>query len=59
MIDKLQLLHPEIALFIGSCVMLILGLSKARAIRTLCAPITGVFLAAAIILAIPAFSVYI
>jgi len=53
MIEKLQLLLPEITLFIGSCVMLILGLSKAGFLRTLCAPMTGFFLVVAGALAIP------
>ncbi len=53
MSEKLLLLHPEIVLFIGSCVMLVLGLSKAGFLRSLCAPITGFFLVVAGALAVP------
>ncbi len=53
MSEKLLLMHPEIVLFVGSCVMLLLGLSKASFLRSLCAPMTGVFLVLAGAAAIP------
>jgi len=58
MSEKLLLMHPEIVLFIGSCVMLILGLSKARFLRSLCAPMTGLFLVVAGAAAIPSVALW-
>ncbi len=42
MIEKLQLLHPEIALFITTCVVMILGLSKSYTLRKSCAIVTAI-----------------
>ena len=53
MIEKLQLLHPEIVLFAASCVMLVLGLSRTSWARKLCAPVTAVALILAGLVAIP------
>jgi len=53
MIEKLQLLHPEIVLFAASCVMLVLGLSKASWVRAMCAPFTALALIVAGLVAIP------
>ncbi len=56
MSEKLLLMHPEIVLFTGSCLMLILGLSKARFLRWLCAPLTGMVLIVAGLVALPGVS---
>jgi len=53
MIEKLQLLHPEIVLFAASCVMLVLGLSRTSWARKLCAPVTALALILAGLVAIP------
>ncbi|MBC7771935.1 MAG: NADH-quinone oxidoreductase subunit N [Pyrinomonadaceae bacterium] len=39
MIDKIQALWPEIALFITTCIVMVIGLSPSREIRKLCSPI--------------------
>lgn len=41
MIERLTYLQPEIALFITTCVVMIVGLSRNLKRRKLCAPITG------------------
>lgn len=51
MIEKVTLLWPEIALFITTCVVMLVGLSPNRATRNLCAPLTFVGLVAAGLLA--------
>lgn len=56
MSEKLLLLHPEMVLFVGACVMLVLGLSKASFVRALCAPVTAIFLIVSALAAIPAIS---
>ena len=43
---------PEIALFVTTCVVMIVGLSADRAVRRLCAPIAGLGLVAAAYLAV-------
>jgi len=47
MVEKLALLWPEIFLFVGTCVVMVVGLSPSRALRDLCAPITVATLAVA------------
>ncbi len=47
MIDKLELVGPEIILFIATCVVMVLGLSPSRDLRKGCAFIAAVGLAAA------------
>jgi len=46
-IEKLALLHPEIALFITATVVMLAGLSSGRAVRKACAPITAIGLGVA------------
>jgi len=53
MSEKLLLLHPEITLFIGACLALVLGLARTRFLRRLAAPITGLSLIVAGALAVP------
>lgn len=50
MIDKLALLHPEIALFITTCVVMILGLSKGAYFRKSAALVTALGLGVAAVL---------
>jgi NADH-quinone oxidoreductase subunit N len=47
MIDKLQFLHPEIALFAATCVVMILGLSRRAMARKASAIVTAVALVVA------------
>ncbi len=47
MIDRLFFLWPEIALFATTCVVMVLGLSKTRSRRELCAVVSALGLAAA------------
>jgi NADH-quinone oxidoreductase subunit N len=49
---KIAQLWPEIAMFITTCVVMVVGLSKDRSIRRLCAPICGLGLLAAAYLAV-------
>ena len=51
-LDKVQYIWPEIALFIGTCVVMVLGLSPSLAIRRLCSPVCGIALAAGGVLAV-------
>jgi NADH-quinone oxidoreductase subunit N len=51
MIEKIHALWPEIALFITTCIVMVVGLSPNRAVRRLCAPISGAGLIAAGVLA--------
>ncbi|TVQ31237.1 MAG: NADH-quinone oxidoreductase subunit N [Phycisphaeraceae bacterium] len=46
-IEKLQIIHPEMALFAATCIVLLIGLSGRSALRSACAPLTGVALLAA------------
>jgi NADH-quinone oxidoreductase subunit N len=52
MIDKLAMLHPEMALFVTTCVVLALGLSKSSMWRKACAPATGIGLIVALYLSL-------
>ncbi len=52
MTERLAFLWPEIALFITTCIVMVLGLSKSAAIRKGCIVITGLGLLAAMALAI-------
>ncbi|MEC9373488.1 MAG: NADH-quinone oxidoreductase subunit N, partial [Planctomycetota bacterium] len=52
MIEKLGLLHPEIALFVTTCIVMILGLSKARGLRRSCAFVTAAGLIVAAVLGV-------
>lgn len=47
MTDRLTFLYPEIALFIGTCVVMVLGLSRTLRARKASALVTGLALAAA------------
>jgi NADH-quinone oxidoreductase subunit N len=51
-IDKVQTLWPEIALFITTCVVMVLGLSRDRTTRRLVGVVSGLGLVAALVLAI-------
>lgn len=51
MIDKLPFLWPEIVLFVTTCVVMVVGLSPRITMRRLCAPLTGVGLLIAGVLA--------
>jgi len=53
-IDKLQTLWPEITLFIGACVVMIVGLSSNSSLRRLCWPMSAAALIAAGLLAFTA-----
>ncbi len=52
MIEKIQTLWPEIALFVTTCVVMVVGLSHNRSVRALCAPLCGLGLFAAGLLAV-------
>ncbi|QOI99645.1 MAG: NADH-quinone oxidoreductase subunit N [Phycisphaeraceae bacterium] len=52
MIERLAFLWPEIALFITTCVVMVVGLSRSTGVRRLSALITAVGLAAALVLAV-------
>lgn len=52
MIEKLALLHPEMAIFVTTCIVMVLGLSRSMLWRAACAWITGIGLAAAFVLAL-------
>jgi NADH-quinone oxidoreductase subunit N len=52
MTEKLASLWPEITLFIGTCIVMVAGLSPSSAVRRLCALTAGLSLAAAGILAL-------
>ncbi len=52
MIEKLALLHPEIALFVTTCVVMIVGLSKSAAARRASAWITALGTIVAFVLAL-------
>ncbi|MBA4028117.1 MAG: hypothetical protein C0475_03075 [Planctomyces sp.] len=47
MIEKIQALWPEIALFVTACVVMVIGLSPSAAVRRLCGVVTGLGLLAA------------
>lgn len=51
MAEKIDGMWPEIALFITTCVVMVIGLSPARGIRRLCAPLSGLGLIIAALLA--------
>ena len=51
MTELMAFLRPEIALFAGTCVVMLLGLSKAYAARKACALVSGVAIAIAGVLA--------
>ncbi|MGE3107493.1 MAG: NADH-quinone oxidoreductase subunit N [Phycisphaerales bacterium] len=51
MIDKIQALWPEIALFVTTCVVMVIGLSRDRVIRRMCAPLCAAGLIVAGVLA--------
>lgn len=52
MTEKLALLHPEIALFVTTCVVMVLGLSRNAAARRLTSLLTGLGLIVAFVLAL-------
>ena len=52
MTEKLALLHPEMALFAATCLVLALGLSRSAFWRAASAPMTGIALAVAFVLAL-------
>lgn len=52
MIEKLAHLQPEIVLFIATCIVMVLGLSRSLAWRRLCGPVSALALGVAAILAI-------
>ena len=51
MVDKLVILRPEMALFVGTVIVMILGLSRSKVIRKSCAWISGLSLVVAGVLA--------
>ncbi|MCC6678220.1 MAG: NADH-quinone oxidoreductase subunit N [Phycisphaerales bacterium] len=60
MMERVTYLYPEIALFITTCIVMIVGLSRELKHRKLCAPISGLGLLAAGVLAtglVPGFHV--
>ncbi|TVQ64254.1 MAG: NADH-quinone oxidoreductase subunit N [Phycisphaerales bacterium] len=52
MIEKLALIQPEIVLFITTCVVMVIGLSRTYSVRKACATVSGVGIAIAGVLAI-------
>lgn len=52
MIDKLPYLQPEIVLFIATCVVMVLGLSRTLAWRRLCGPVAALALGLAAYVAV-------
>lgn len=52
MIERLAFMWPEIALFAATCLVMVIGLSPSKPIRKLSAPIAGVGIIAALILAL-------
>jgi len=52
MIERLAYLWPEIALFLATCVVMVVGLSPSLRLRGLCAPVSALGLVAAWILAV-------
>lgn len=52
MVEKLQHLHPEMALFAAACVVTLLGLSPSAALRRLCAWVAGLGLLASLLLSL-------
>lgn len=52
MIEKLNDLWPEISLFVTTCVVMVLGLSRSLPVRRLCAPASALGLALAGVLAV-------
>ncbi|MFI4855001.1 MAG: hypothetical protein ACIAQF_08515, partial [Phycisphaerales bacterium JB065] len=46
-VEKLQFVIPELAMFVGTCVVMMLGLSKSLAVRKACRPATILTLAIA------------
>lgn len=51
MTDRLTILYPEIALFIGTCVVMVLGLSRTLKVRKAAALVTGLSLVVALFFA--------
>ncbi len=51
MIEKVQALWPEIALFVTTCIVMVIGLSSDRVIRKMCAPLCAAGLLVAGVLA--------
>jgi NADH-quinone oxidoreductase subunit N len=49
--DKIQELWPELALFAGTCIVMVMGLSPRLPVRRMCAPVAGAALALAGVLA--------
>jgi NADH-quinone oxidoreductase subunit N len=58
MVEKLAQLWPEIALFAATCVVMMIGLSRERSVRILCAPISALGLVAAGVLALGSTATY-
>ncbi len=52
MIEKIALIWPEIALFLTTCIVLVVGLSPEAGVRRLCAPIAGAGLIVSFVLAL-------
>ncbi|MFG0282891.1 MAG: NADH-quinone oxidoreductase subunit N [Phycisphaerales bacterium JB039] len=52
MIEKIAYIWPEIALFLTTCIVMVVGLSPEAAIRKLCGPIAGAGLIVAFVLAL-------
>lgn len=51
MMERLTFLWPEISLFTATCIVMVMGLSRAASVRSLCAPVAGLSLIAAGVLA--------
>lgn len=52
MTDRLTFMYPEIALFIGTCVVMVLGLSRTLKVRKAAALVTGLSLVVAFLFAV-------
>ncbi len=51
MTDKIQELWPELSMFAGTCIVMVMGLSPKLAVRRMCAPVAAAALALAGVLA--------
>jgi len=51
MVEKIAGMWPEICLFCTTCIVMVIGLSKSRALRNMCGPLCGIGLIGAALLA--------
>jgi NADH-quinone oxidoreductase subunit N len=58
MIEKLAHLQPEMVLFIATCIVMVLGLSRSLAWRRLCGPVSALALGTAAVVAIRPLTIF-